>query len=312
MSRKYMKYILFSTVLLLLLAGCGPLEQRLADGTSVAAGLQVGTPLSMDTDGLLFRTVVVDDGSGGGPNETVVISELDLLATRIQAELDQAAQNTPQPTDSVVPSPELPTATEGPTNTATPSEDELKLTSLAETLAVLGTGTNTPTVGPTTTNTPTPDGPTNTPAPTEVPCLAMRFVADVTYPPDSIVQPSTSFYKSWYVQNVGTCTWNSDYALVWYDGFQLNGTTPLRFGGNVAVPPGDYVTLTVQLWTPPQSGTYTSLWMLSDTNDNLFGGGPEQNVPLLVRVVVPGTSPPEFTQPVSTPPPFYTNTPGGP
>ena len=310
MSRKRLNLILIGAVLLLLLAGCGPLEQRLADGTSVAAGLQIGTPLSADVDGLLVRTIVVDDGSGGGPDETVVLTDLDLLATRIQAELDAVAQDTPQPSNTVVPSPALPTATEGPQFTATLSEDDIKLTSLAETLAVLGTGTSTPTEGPTATLTPTHDGPTFTPAPTEVPCLAMRFVAHVTYPPDSIVQPSFSFFKSWQVQNVGTCTWNGDYSLVWYDGFQLNGTTPLRFGGNVAVPPGDYVTLTIQLWTPPQSGTYTSLWMLSDNNGNVFGGGSEQNVPLLVRVVVPGTSPPEFTQPVSTPPPFYTNTPG--
>ena len=116
------------------------------------------------------------------------------------------------------------------------------MTSLAETLLALETGTATPSATPTATvtNTPggptnTPGGPTNTPATSGVPCLAARFVADVTYPPNSIVQPSTSFFKSWQVQNVGSCTWNGDFAMVWYDGFQLNGTTPLRFGSGVAV-----------------------------------------------------------------------------
>ena len=286
-------------LVIVLLAGCGPLEQRLQDGTAVAGGQQVGTQISLDTDGLLFRTEEVGDGEGGGDE----ISDTDALATQIQGTLNALATNTP--TNTIVPTPNIPTAT-----IASLTTEEVRLTSLAETLLALETGTATPSATPTATVTNTPGGPTNTPSPTEVPCLAARFVADVTYPPDSIVQPSTSFFKSWQVQNVGSCTWNGDFALVWYDGFQLNGTTPLRFGSGVAVRPGGYVTLTIQLWTPPQSGTYTSLWMLSDDDGTVFGTGLEQNVPLLVRVIVPGISPPEFTAPASTPPPFYTNTPG--
>lgn len=293
-------------LVVVLLAGCGPLEQRLQDGTAVAGGQQVGTQISLDTDGLLFRTEVVGDGEGGGEE----ISDTDALATQVQGTLNALATNTP--TNTIVPPPDIPTAT-----IATLSTEEVRLTSLAETLLALETGTATPSATPTATvtNTPggptnTPGGPTNTPATSGVPCLAARFVADVTYPPNSIVQPSTSFFKSWQVQNVGSCTWNGDFAMVWYDGFQLNGTTPLRFGSGVAVRPGGYVTLTIQLWTPPQSGTYTSLWMLSDDDGTLFGTGAQYNLPLQVRVIVPGVSPPEFTAPASTPPPFYTNTPG--
>jgi len=142
-----------------------------------------------------------------------------------------------------------------------------------------------------------------------VPCLALRFVADVTYPPGTEVNPSTTFFKSWYVQNVGTCTWTSNYALVYESGFQLGGKSPLPLGAGVSVAPNQYITLTIQLWTPPQSGTYTSGWLLQDQDGNTFGAGPNQNEPLLVRVVVPGQSPPEFTNPASTSPPFYTSTP---
>ena len=129
MSRKILKYILIGAVVLLLMAGCGPLEQRLADGTSVAAGLQVGTPLSVDTDNLVIKTYEIDlDGeSGGGSDTVVVITDLDLLATRIQAELDAAATATLLPSNTVFPSPVLPTATEGPAFTATLSDNEIKL-----------------------------------------------------------------------------------------------------------------------------------------------------------------------------------------
>jgi hypothetical protein len=287
-----------------LLAGCGPLEQRLLDGTAVAAGYDLD---SAPANG--------EDGTGGGDDDSDELDELDLLATQIQQQLDEAAAQATAteiilPTDTVVPTPVVPTNTPAATFTPTLSPNDVVKTSLAKTLAILETGT--PTTEPTVTvavPTASPGGPTATPGPTQVPCLAMRFIADVTYPPYSIVQPNTTFYKTWYVQNVGSCTWNGNYAIVHYDGFQLGGTTPLRLGSGVSVPPGKYVNITIQLWTGPQSGEFASLWMMTDENGTQFGGGPARNEPLVVRITVPGISPPEFTQPASTAPPFYTPTP---
>jgi hypothetical protein len=97
------------------------------------------------------------------------------------------------------------------------------------------------------------------------------LITHVTYPPNTTVLPNTAFYKSWYVQNVGTCTWTANYCLVFYDGFQLAGITPLKLGAGTSVQPGQSVTLSMQLWTSPQSGTFTSLWMMADENGTLFG-----------------------------------------
>ncbi len=287
----------------LLLAGCGPINQRLLDGTAIASGQQIDSPLSGGISPL--------DGSGGGDQEAEPTIDQDALRTQVQAQLDAVATSTPMavPTDTVMPTPKMPTTAVEADESPTLSEEQIKFTALAETLSALGTGTLTATVGPTETPTATLEGPTQTPAPTEVPCLAFRLIAHVTYPPNTTVLPNTTFFKSWYVQNVGTCTWNNNYSLVFYDGFQLAGTTPLKLGAGTVVPPGKSVTLTIQLWTSPQSGTFTSLWMMADENGTLFGGGDTQNVPLEVRVVVPGQSPPEFTVPASTAPPFYTNTP---
>ncbi|MBN2046059.1 MAG: hypothetical protein JW757_13635 [Anaerolineales bacterium] len=302
MSRKLLFVILLAVLIAVLTAGCGPINQRLIDGTAVAGGQAIDSPL-----------VGPQDGAGGGDGADPTV-DTDALATQIQAQLDQAAQPTTTqimiPTDTVMPTPGIPTDALGPTQTPTLSDDEIKLTALAETLIALETGI--PTLEPTATpeeGTATPEGPTTTPGPTQVPCLAMQFVADVTYPPYSIVQPNTTFFKTWYVRNVGACTWNGDFAIVHYDGFQLGGITPLRLGGNVAVPPGDYVSITIQLWTGPQTGEFTSLWMMSDDKGNLFGGGPARNEPLVVLITIPGQSPPEFTLPASTAPPFYTPTP---
>ncbi|NIW49417.1 MAG: hypothetical protein GWN30_33020 [Gammaproteobacteria bacterium] len=290
----------------ILLVGCGPIEQRLADGTAVAAGQQGGQP---------FAEQPLGDGSGGGGAVSSAQQTADAWEKTLQASLDALLSLTPEATLTPSPPAQDVTVTDIPIEDeedSTPTIDSAKLTALAQTLTEVAVLSATPTLtpSPTATNTVAPtDTAQVTPSPTEVPCLAFRFVAHVTYPPGTEVDPSTSFYKSWQVQNVGTCTWTGNYALVYDSGFQLGGTSPLRLGSGVSIAPNQYVTLTIQLWTPPQSGTYTSTWLLQDPDGNTFGGGANQDEPLLVRVVVPGDSPPEFTNPVSTSPPFYTSTP---
>lgn len=288
---------LWLTLLVLgaLLAACGPLEQRLADGTQVA------------------MEAIAQDGSGGGGDEPVPSVDTDALATSIQASLEALATATPTLAETLE-QPIRPTMTEAADaddNTPT-ATNAVQFTALAQTLAAIETGTATPTntVAPTVTDTPAVSNTPNPSAsPTPVPCLAFRFVAHVTYTPGAQVPPSSTFFKSWQVQNTGTCTWNGEYALVYDGGFQLGGASPLPLGSGVSVAPGQYVTLTIQLWSNPQPGTYSGTWLLQDDDGNKFGGGANQDVPLEVRIVVPGDPTPEFTSPASTAPPFYTSTP---
>jgi hypothetical protein len=282
-------------VLVLILSGCGPIEQRLQAGTQAAA-----------ENGSGGGDFVPQDGSGGGVGDQATV-DVNALATSIQASLESLAELTPSATKTVVP--ERPTMTQEASvdeEDATATVPDAQFTALAETLAAIETGTLTPTntTAPTVTMTQAAS-----PEPTEVPCLGFRFVAHVTYPPGSVVNASTSFYKSWQVQNTGTCTWNGEYALVYDSGFQLGGQSPLPLGSGVAVAPGQYVTLTIRLWSNPQPGTYTGEWLLQDDDGNAFGGGPELDEALIVHIVVPGEMTPEFTSPASTAPPFYTSTP---
>ncbi len=297
MDKRKNRWVWYSLlVLVLLLSACGPLEQRLALGTQMAA------------------EAAGADGAGGGADADAI--DPDALATSIQASLDalataDMADATATPTFTLQPSA---TDESQPTDAAnsTATLPSSQLTALAKTIAAIETGTATPTntTAPTVTNTPEV---TSTPNPsasaTPVPCLSFRFVAHVTYPLGSVVDPSTVFYKSWEVQNTGTCTWNGEYALVYEGGFQLGGESPLPLGANVSVAPGQFVTLTIRLWSNPQPGTYSGTWLLQGDNGNSFGGGANQDTPLEVRIVVPGNPTPEFTSPASTAPPFYTLTP---
>ncbi|MEN8240340.1 MAG: NBR1-Ig-like domain-containing protein [Chloroflexota bacterium] len=297
-------YLLLAAVILLLATGCGPLQQRLADGTAAALGYEVDT---------MFAQATLD-AVGDGADDSKSLSPEEMataLAETLAAYTSQTPQSSPTFTWTPLPT-ESPTATASPTPTqdpnVTPTVPGYQFTALAQTLTAMVT---------------TPGAEDATPAgeqgtgggdqaeetPTPIPvepnaCNSFRFVAHVTYPLGSIVEPETYFYKSWQVQNTGNCTWNSNYALVHYDGYQMGGASPQVFGGTVAVSTQQYVTLTIHFYTPPQPGTYNSYWFLRDSSGNLFGGGENGDEPLLLQVVVPGQSAPIYTDPISTAPPF--------
>ena len=318
--------IIFTIVLVFTaLSGCSALDQRLADGTAVAGGQSVDSPFSQE------------DGSGGGEaaDEAVTPPTATLTPTSEEANYRPTFTTDPGALGTMVretvnakasqtmavllETQAVPDADE-PVAESTATLDDANFTQLAQTLTVMAMLTNPAgTAAPAeatedltttpTTPTATPDGPTNTPEATDVPCNAFRFVAHVSYPPYSTVQASTEFWKSWQIQNTGSCTWSGSYALVYYGGFQLSGPSPFELGDGVVVHPGQYVTVSVPLFTMPQPGTYESNWVLQDANGNAFGGGESGGEPLTAVIIVPGVQNPVFTSPASTAPPFYTSTP---
>jgi len=78
--------------------------------------------------------------------------------------------------------------------------------------------TSTPIIGVFSTATPTLGFATSTqyvPPVSVKRCDAAAFVKDVTVSDGSLISPGSSFKKTWRLQNIGTCTWTSSYALVW-------------------------------------------------------------------------------------------------
>lgn len=304
--------ILLTLLMFAALPGCSALDQRLADGTAAAGGQSVDSPFSQE------------DGSGGGetagdeevPPTATATSNLrptfttdpEALGTMVRATVNAKASQT---VAAMSAGDDASDDVSDDDAAATETERVALFTQLAQELTAIYVGTASAppaTETPTATITPTPKGPTNTPEPTVMPCNGFRLVAHVSYPLYSTVQASTEFWKSWQIQNTGTCTWSGDYALVYQGGFQLSGPSPFELGDGVTVRPGQYVTVSVPLFTPPQPGTYDSYWFMQDANGNAFGGGDGTEL-LTVIVTVPGVPNPVFTSPASTAPPFYTSTP---
>jgi hypothetical protein len=124
---------------------------------------------------------------------------------------------------------------------------------------------------------------------------------DVTIPDDTIMQPGEKFTKTWRLQNAGTCTWTSDYALVWFSGEQLDAPPSVPLSGNTA--PGQSVDLSVEMKAPDSEGTYQSWWKLRNPSGVLFGIGPNSDSAFWVRIVAEGT-------PMTTGTPTITETAG--
>lgn len=122
---------------------------------------------------------------------------------------------------------------------------------------------------------PTPAAPTSTsdtasllPSPTPLCTSSLRFVQDVNFPDDTIVQPGQRISKTWSVENNGTCNWDARYRL------RFTGGAPLGTEAERALYPalaGTQANLQINFIAPDAPGTYRSEWRAYDPSGAIFG-----------------------------------------
>jgi hypothetical protein len=156
------------------------------------------------------------------------------------------------------------------------TQSSLQLTLAAQSTPLPPTATSTPQASPT---------PAATLTPTEAPCTdKAAFVADVTIPDDTNLAPGASFKKTWRLRNAGTCTWTSEYALVFDSGNIMGGPASVNLPGPVA--PNATVDLSVDLKAPTSNGTHRGNWKLRNDSGVIFGVGVNANVAFWVQITV--------------------------
>ena len=98
---------------------------------------------------------------------------------------------------------------------------------------------NTPTLPPPpATNTavsfPTLPRPTSTSAvPPTAACDLASFIKDISIPDGSVFTPGAAFTKTWRLRNRGTCTWSSNYRLVFLRGSDLSSPASMTLPASV-------------------------------------------------------------------------------
>ncbi|MBL8049773.1 MAG: hypothetical protein JNM46_01000 [Anaerolineales bacterium] len=117
-------------------------------------------------------------------------------------------------------------------------------------------------------------------------CDAAQFLADVTYPDGSVVAQNTSFVKIWRIKNVGTCTWTTSYAIVFFGGDAMSAPSAVALAGSVA--PGQYIEIPVTLKSPNTDGNFTGYWKLRNASGGLFGIGAQADTAFWVKIKVTG------------------------
>ena len=122
------------------------------------------------------------------------------------------------------------------------------------------------------------------PTPIPTPCNWAAFIRDISVPDGTNFLPYTTFTKTWRLQNIGSCTWNPNYSLVFYSGNAMTG--PASAALNTTVYPGQTLDLSVTLKAPGSAGRYTGYWKLATDTGAVFGIGSSLNSPFWVVIDV--------------------------
>jgi hypothetical protein len=203
--------------------------------------------------------------------ETVAAKTMEIVLTEISGQIQQSRTMAPSST----PSPS-PTTAITDTPTVIPTVD-LNATT-PEGITPVGSPTGpTPTTDPNSLKTRTLVGK----------CNAAFFIGDVGEIVDnSKVKANTQFTKTWAIRNIGFCTWDRRYRLIFYDGSgqHMNGPHYVNFPEIVA--PNQSTWLSVNLTAPKSAGIHIGRWYLQDPDGKRFGVGPDGNEPLIVQIDV--------------------------
>ncbi|HUH97188.1 MAG TPA: NBR1-Ig-like domain-containing protein, partial [Anaerolineales bacterium] len=119
-------------------------------------------------------------------------------------------------------------------------------------------------------------------------CNRAQFVADVTVPDGTVINPGATFSKTWRLKNVGTCTWTTSYSLIFDTGYQMGGPNSINLPQSVA--PGQTTDLTITLTAPTSPGSYRGYWKFKDNYGVPFGIGWAGTKSWWVDITVSATS----------------------
>jgi uncharacterized protein affecting Mg2+/Co2+ transport len=114
----------------------------------------------------------------------------------------------------------------------------------------------------------------------------MSYVADLTVPDGTYMNPGQNFDKVWRIKNTGTCTWDGSYKFAFVQGNPMGGQ-PQSINGSVA--PGQTYDMSVNMTAPTTPGSHVGQWQMVNGQGLAFG------TRIWVHIIVPSPSVPGAT-----------------
>ncbi|MBN2116512.1 MAG: hypothetical protein JW730_08075 [Anaerolineales bacterium] len=166
---------------------------------------------------------------------------------------------------------------------SSPEQESIISTAVAETVQAGGSPTETATLPPATQTLETPGSEiTLTPAitatnattlvsaPADPNCAKASLVSE--NPPDkTILTPGEYFWKTWTLENIGTCTWTTAYSLVFWSGDRLGSSLSYPLHDDIS--PGERIDVSIYLQAPETMGTFSGSWRIKTPWESNFGVG---------------------------------------
>jgi hypothetical protein len=103
-------------------------------------------------------------------------------------------------------------------------------------------------------------------------CFNSKFVADVTIPDGTVLQPHEKFRKVWRIMNTGTCAWDQGFGLKMWAGEAMEGQAIYFSNNDAKVVPGGTVDLGIDMRAPFVPGDHIAHWKMVSDQGSLFGG----------------------------------------
>jgi uncharacterized protein YkwD len=97
------------------------------------------------------------------------------------------------------------------------------------------------------------------------------FFGDVNVPDNTFFRQGETFTKTWRFRNEGTCTWTTNYKVVFYGGEPMDA--PLSNPFPTIVLPGEQVDISLNMKSPTRGGPFQSVWGFEDPGGVRFGTG---------------------------------------
>jgi len=144
------------------------------------------------------------------------------------------------------------------------------------------------------------ESPTPSPTVAVVCAYDVDYLADVTIPEGTVMQPGQSFQKTWRFANAGNCPIDGAFEFAYFGAEQMGGPWQIS---SPDVAPGEEFELTLQFTAPAAPGQHESVYRFRTPDGEWFGSRP------FVRIVVDGPPPvtetPEPTCTLNAPFPYY-------